>query len=152
MITLLRNLTPLIISVLLGITVYSGMQSRHYASKLADAQVEITRSDQRAATLLEHLRWQRRRIEAMESALNEREEQLQRDDQLLQLVRSAARKLEREDAETADWAGKPVPVAVSDWVRQLTTEDDNGTGKHAGAVDTTSSAVPSDSAVSDSSK
>nr|WP_300312780.1 hypothetical protein [Halomonas sp.] len=152
MISLLRNLTPLIISVLLGITVYSGMQARHYASKLADAQVEISRIDQRAETLLEHQRWQRRRIEAMEAALNEREEQLQRDDQLLQLVRSAARKLEQEDAETADWAGKPIPVAVGDWVRQLPAEYGDSAGDHARANDTSPSAIPSGSTTQGSSE
>lgn len=132
MIFLLRNATSLVIALLIGIAVYSSMQVRFYASKLDAAQVEITRGEHRAETLLEHQRWQLRRIETMEAALNERETQMRRDDELLQLVRGAARRLEQEDAETADWAGQPVPAAVGSWVRKLTTGDGDSTGSDVG--------------------
>lgn len=130
MISLLRSVTPLLMAVLIGIAVFAGMQARHYASKFEDAQAEIVRGEERAEALLEHQRWQRRRIEALGAALDERAEQMQRDNQLMDLVRSAARRLEQEDAETADWAGQPVPVAVGSWVRQLTTENGDSAGGH----------------------
>ena len=130
MITMLRNVTPLLMAVLIGIAVFAGMQARHYASKFEDAQAEIVRGKERAEALLEHQRWQRRRIEALGAALDERAEQMHRDNQLMDLVRSAARRLEQEDAETADWAGQPVPVAVGSWVRQLTTRDGDSAGGH----------------------
>lgn len=128
MITMLRNLTPLLMAVLIGVAVFAGMQARHYASKFEDAQAEIIRGEERAEALLEHQRWQRRRVEALGAALNERDKQMQRDTQLMGLVRSAARRLEQEDAETVDWASQPVPSAVGSWVRQLTTEDGDSAG------------------------
>lgn len=128
MISLLRNVTPWLMAVLIGVAVFAGMQARHYASKFEDAQAEIVRSEERAEALLEHQRWQRRRVEALGAALDERAEQMQRDNQLMDLVRSTARRLEQEDAETADWASQPVPGAVGRWVRQLNAEDGDSAG------------------------
>lgn len=110
-----------LIAALLGITVYAGMQARHYALALDGAQAQAARDQQRAEILLEHQRYQRRQIESMTVALTEREEQLDRDNELMSLVRQAARNLERDDAETADWADQPVPDAVRDWLRHLST-------------------------------
>lgn len=128
MIAMLRNVTPHLMAVLIGIAVFAGTQARHYASMFEDAQAEIVRGEERAEALLEHQLWQRRRIESLSAALNERVEQMQRDSLLMDRVRSAVSRLEEEDAEAADWAGQPVPGAVGSWVRQLTTENGGSAG------------------------
>lgn len=122
---LIGSVTPILLALLLGIAVYAGMQARHYADQASDAEARVARAEDRAAILLEHQRWQNQQIETMAAALGARDEQLQRDGELLDLVRQAARNLERDDAKTADWAGQPSPAAVRQWLRDL-QRDDNG--------------------------
>ncbi|WP_152483274.1 hypothetical protein [Halomonas sp. THAF5a] len=117
-----------LLAVLLGITVYAGMQARHYAEALGASQARVARVEDRAAILLEHQRWQNRQIATMTEALGERDERLLRDGELLDLVRQAARNLERDDAKTADWAGQPSPAAVRQWLRDLRTGAGHGAG------------------------
>lgn len=136
---LLSSLTPWLLAVLIGIATYAGMQARHYAEQADNAEARVARAEDRAAILLEHQRWQRQQISNLGSALQTHDEQLQRDDALLDLVRQAVRDLERDDAETGDWAAQPVPAAVGDWLRTL-SGDDNG----AGAGDPDSAATPAD--------
>ncbi len=128
---LLRSVTPWLLAVLIGIAVYAGMQARHYADQAAVAEARVARAEDRAAILLEHQRWQNRQIETMTHALRERDERLRRDAEMIDLVRQAARDLERDDAETADWADQPVPAAVGEWLRSLPRGNDGAGGGDA---------------------
>lgn len=111
-----------LLAVLLGSNVYVGMQARHYAAELSASQARVARAEDRAAILLEHQRWQRKQIEARDIALSKRDERLQRDTEIITLVRQAAQQLERDDAETAAWADQPLPGAVRGWLRDLSTD------------------------------
>ncbi|MCE9664511.1 hypothetical protein LY622_13815 [Halomonas sp. M5N1S17] len=125
---LMSGATGWLIAGLLGITVYAGMQARHYALQLSDSKAQVARSEQRAEILLEHQRWQRQQLETLSLVLAVRDEQLERDGQLLDLIRTAASNLERDDAETADWADQPSPAAVRQWLRDLTADAVDGAG------------------------
>lgn len=134
---ILGNASGWMIAALLGITIYAGMQARGYALKLADSQGELVRAEEQSTILREHQRWQREQIATMSAVLSARDEQLQRDNELVDMMRNTARQLERDDATTHDWASQPLPAAVSDWVRELTTDSDG-----AGTSDTRGASAP----------
>ena len=138
---ILASVTPWLLAMLIGIATYAGMQARHYAGAAAEAEARVVRAEDRAAILLEHQQWQNGQIESMTLVLQARDDQLQRDDQLLDLVRQAARDLERDDAETGDWADRPVPAAVGEWLRSLP-----GDGAGAGGGDADGAAASADAA------
>ncbi len=119
---LISGATGWLIAGLLGITVYAGMQARHFATERDAAQAQAARAEDRAAILIEHQQWQRAQIDAMTAALHERDTRMTRDNELMNLVRQAARNLERDDAETADWADQPIPGAVRIWLRDLSAD------------------------------
>lgn len=137
---ILGNAAGWMIAALLGITVYSGMQARGYALKLADTQGELVRAEEQAVILREHQRWQREQIATLSAVLSARDEQLQRDTELVDMMRHTARQLERDDATTHDWASQPTPRAVSDWVRDLP----KGGSDSAGDSNAGSAATPGD--------
>lgn len=124
---LLGSVTPWLLAVLIGIAVYAGMQARHYADQAAMAQARVARAEDRAAILLEHQRWQRQQLENLAQVLEARDAQLERDGELIDLVRQAARNLEANDEETAHWAEQPSPAAVDDWLRKLAERPADGT-------------------------
>jgi len=128
---ILASVTPWLLAMLIGIATYAGMQARHYADQAAEAEVRVVRAEDRAEILLEHQQWQNRQLERMTAALQARDDQLQRDDQLLDLVRQAARDLERDDAETSDWAAQPVPAAVGEWLHSISADADGAGGSDA---------------------
>jgi hypothetical protein len=132
---LLGGALPWVLAALLGITVYAGMQARQYALEASEHQARAERAEDRAEILLEHQRWQRKQLQTLALVLAKRDEQLQRDDELIDLVRQAARNLERDDAETADWAGQPSPAVVRDWLRDLAEDDDSAGAGGAGDSD-----------------
>jgi hypothetical protein len=132
---LIGGALPWLLAVMLGITVYAGMQARQYASEAADHQARAERAEDRAEILLEHQRWQRKQLQTLALVLAARDEQLQRDDALIDLVRQAAHKLERDDAETADWASQPSPAVVRDWLRDLSEDSDSAGANGAGRSD-----------------
>lgn len=125
MISVLRSVTPWLLAVMLGVAVYAGMQARHFAISLADTQARAERAEDRALILLEHQYWQKRQIEVMADALEDREQRQRRDAEIMHLLRQTARDLEHADAETAEWADRPIPVAVDSWLRELTSGTDN---------------------------
>lgn len=119
---LLSGVLPWLLAGLLGMAVYQHTQAQRYAAERDAAQARAARAEDRAAILIEHQQWQRAQIDAMTAALHERDAQLSRDAELMNLVRQAARNLERDDAETADWADQPVPGAVRIWLRDLSAD------------------------------
>ncbi|WP_339935171.1 hypothetical protein [Vreelandella glaciei] len=129
---ILGNLSGWAIAALLGIAIYAGMQARGYALQLSETRGDLVRAEEQAVILREHQRWQREQIATMSAVLSARDEQLQRDNELVDMMRNTARQLERDDATTHDWASQPLPAAVSDWVRELTTDSDGASGSDAG--------------------
>ncbi len=125
---MLGQVTPILMAVLLGIAVYAGMQARHYADLAEVGQARAARAESRAEILLEHQRWQREQIESMTATLDERDAQVERDDAIINLVRRAARNLERDDAETGEWADRPIPDAVDGWLLDLPGRDGDSAG------------------------
>lgn len=119
---IMGNLSGWMIAGLLGITVYAGMQAREYALQLSVTESRLARAHDQVEILQEHQRWQREQIDTLSAVLSARDEQLQRDAELVDMMRNTARQLERDDATTSDWAGQPLPAAVSDWVRELATD------------------------------
>ncbi len=131
---LLGNLSGWMVAGLLGITIFAGMQARNYAMQLSASEARLARAHDQVAILQEHQRWQREQIDTLSAVLSARDEQLQRDAELVDMMRNSARQLERDDATTSDWAGQPLPAAVSDWVRELTTDSDSASSGDAGGT------------------
>lgn len=121
---ILGNASGWVIAALLGITVYAGMQAREYALQLSETEARLVRSEERAQILREHQRWQREQIDKLNTVLTARDEQIESDVELVEMMRSNAQQLERDDATTSDWAGQPVPDAVGSWVRELPADSD----------------------------
>lgn len=119
---LLGGVLPWLLAGLLGVAVYQHMQAQRYAAERDAAETRAAREEERAEILLEHQRWQRNQIDAMTAALHERDTRMARDTELMNLVRRAARQLERDDAETAEWADEPMPGAVRVWLRDLSAD------------------------------
>lgn len=122
------NLSGWMIAGLLGITVFAGMQARNYALQLSVTETQLARTHDQVEILQAHQRWQREQIDALSGVLADRDQQLQRDSELLDMMRNTARQLERDDATTHDWASQPVPAAVSQWVRDLPAGSSNSAG------------------------
>lgn len=116
---IMGNLSGWMVAGLLGITVFSGMQARQYALQLSATEARLARAHDQVVILQEHQRWQREQIDTISAVLSTRDEQIKRDDALVNMMRDTARQLERDDATTSDWAGQPLPAAVSDWVRDI---------------------------------
>ena len=131
---IMGNLSGWMIAGLLGITVYAGMQARDYALQLSVAESRLARAHDQVEILQEHQRWQREQIDTLSVVLSARDDQLQRDAELVDMMRNTARQLERDDATTSDWAGQPLPAAVSDWVHNLATDDDDSRSGAAGGA------------------
>ncbi|UQI38823.1 hypothetical protein [Vreelandella venusta] len=133
---ILGNLSGWMIAGLLGITVFAGMQARQYALQLSATEIELARSRDQVEILHEHQRWQREQINTLSTVLSARDEQLQRDTELVDMMRHTARQLERDDATTHDWASQPLPTAVGQWVRELPSDNDDSRGGDAGVAAT----------------
>ncbi|WP_422101897.1 hypothetical protein [Vreelandella sp.] len=131
---ILGNLSGWMVAALLGITIFAGMQARNYAMQLSASEARLARAHDQVAILHEHQRWQREQIDTLSAVLSARDEQIKRDDALVNMMRDTARQLERDDATTSDWAGQPLPAAVSDWVRDLATDNDDSRGGVAGSA------------------
>ena len=121
----LRSATPWMLAVLLAIAVYAFMRAEYHADRADEIQANLVRSEQRAEILLDHQRWQKRHMEAMAAVMEDREKRLERDMQIINMMRQSARDLERTDAETAEWADHPVPIVVDRWLRDLTAGADS---------------------------
>ncbi|WP_166019409.1 hypothetical protein [Cobetia sp. MB87] len=52
-------------------------------------------------------------------ALEAREASRALDDRSIMAARAAARRMERDDAPTGDWADRPVPDAAAEWLQRL---------------------------------
>lgn len=130
---ILGNLSGWLIAALLGITVFAGMQARNYAMQLSATESRLARAHEQVEILQEHQRWQREQMAAMSAVLSIRDDQLQRDTELVNMMRHAAAQLERDDATTGDWAGQPLPAAVDQWVRELPADSDSAGDRDAGA-------------------
>src|SRR5690554_2217201 len=133
----LSSATPWMLAVLLAIAVYAYMRAEHHADRADAIQANLVRAEQRAEILLDHQRWQKRQIETMTAVMQVRDERLERDSEIINLLRQTARDLERADAETAEWADRPVPIVVDRWLRDLTAPADSA------------EPVPDDTAASD---
>ncbi|RUR51407.1 hypothetical protein [Vreelandella populi] len=137
---ILSNASGWLIAGLLGITVFAGMQARNYALQLSATETRLAKADDQVEILQEHQRWQRGQIDRISAALAFRDEQLQRDTELVNMMRHTAAQLERDDATTGDWAGQPVPAAVSEWMRELPADGDRAAGSDAGGTSASSNA------------
>lgn len=138
---ILGNLSGWMVAALLGITVFAGMQARNYAMQLSATETRLARAHDQIEILQEHQRWQREQMAAMSAVLSIRDDQLQRDTELVNMMRQAAAQLERDDATTGDWAGQPVPNAVDQWVRELPADGDRAGSSDAGSASASSNAA-----------
>lgn len=136
---ILGNLSGWAIAGLLGITIFAGMQARDYAMQLSVTESRLARAHDQVEILQEHQRWQREQMNRLSLVLSARDEQLKQDDELMDMMRTTALQLERDDATTSDWAGQPVPDVVSSWVLDLPEDSDS-----TGASDAGSASPPSD--------
>ena len=131
---ILGNLSGWAIAALLGVAIYAGMQARGYALQLSETRGDLVRAEEQAVILREHQRWQREQIATLSAVLSARDEQLQRDNELVDMMRHTARQLERDDATTHDWASQPLPAAVGEWVRELPSNRDGASASDAGSA------------------
>ncbi|AZM96081.1 hypothetical protein [Vreelandella venusta] len=131
---ILGNLSGWMIAALLGITIFAGMQARQYALQLSATETRLARAHDQVEILQEHQRWKREQINTLSAVLSARDEQLQRDTELVDMMRNTARQLERDDATTHDWASQPVPAVVGDWVRELPEAGDSASAGDAGVA------------------
>jgi|GEM_PF-1152420 len=138
---ILGNLSGWMVAGLLGITIFAGMQARQYALQLSATETRLARANDQVEILQEHQRWQREQINTLSAVLSARDEQLQRDTELVDMMRKTAQQLERDDATTSDWAGQPLPAVVGDWVRELPEAGDSAGAGDAGSAATSSDAT-----------
>lgn len=131
---ILGNISGWMIAGLLGITVFSGMQARNYAMQLSATETQLARAHDQVEILQAHQRWQREQIDALSGVLADRDQQLQRDSDLLKIMRNTARQLERDDETTSNWADQSVPSAVGQWVRKLPGDSDGAVDSNAGSA------------------
>jgi septal ring factor EnvC (AmiA/AmiB activator) len=87
----------------------------------AIAQLEASRGEMDA--LEKALTWRREQAQRQAAALAEREQALALADETIRAHRDALAQLERDDAETRDWAAEPVPDAVAEWLQRLAGPD-----------------------------
>ncbi|WP_083004805.1 hypothetical protein [Halomonas sp. GT] len=138
---ILGNLSGWMVAGLLGITIFAGMQARQYALQLSATETRLARAHDQVEILQEHQRWQREQINTLSAVLSARDEQLQRDTELVDMMRQTAQQLERDDATTSDWAGQPLPAAVGDWVRELPEAGDSASAGDAGSARASGDAI-----------
>lgn len=136
---LLSNASGWLIPALLGITVFAGMQARNYALQLSATETRLARAYDQVEILQAHQQWQREQIDRISAVLAFRDEQVTRDNELVDMMRATAAQLERDDASTRDWADQPVPGAVGEWLREFTEDDDragdDGAGRSEASAD-----------------
>ncbi|WP_092522534.1 hypothetical protein [Onishia taeanensis] len=87
------------------------------------AEREAALADLRAArientALVATLEWRRQQAERKDAALAERTRALEAANDETATARAALTRLERDDAETADWSSTAVPEAVIAWVKK----------------------------------
>lgn len=133
MISMIRNATPLLMAVLLGIAVYSVMLAQQSAAERDLAQ-------ERVEYLTRTMAWQQDQIGVLHSALGHRDEQMQDDQEHIDASREVAEALERDDDEVAEWADGLVPGPIDEWLRKLRAS--------AGDTDTDSARLPDKPATS----
>ncbi|RAH37422.1 hypothetical protein [Halomonas sp. SL1] len=138
----LGQVTPILLAMLLAIAVFAGMLARQYAAERDAAEARATVADNRAEAFGEMLDWQRDRMRLLTDALEQRDQRLAEDRRAIDQQRDAARRLEHDDAETADWAGLPLPDDVQRWVRDLDAGAADASG--TGGGDVPSASAPGD--------
>lgn len=126
------NTSGWLIAGLLGITVFAGMQARNYALQLSATETRLARAHDQVEILQAHQAWQREQIDRISAVLAFRDEQVNRDNELVNMMRHTAAQLERDDASTRDWADQPVPGAVGEWLREFTEDNDRADRDDAG--------------------
>ena len=90
------------------------------------AQQQVAKARASADQMQQALDWQRAQATALSVALAARSDALEQIRQDMTRQRQALDQLEANDADTRDWARKPVPSAVDDWVRKLSASSRDG--------------------------
>ena len=107
--------------------------------KAVTAERDAALADLRAArvenaALVATLEWRRQQVERKDAALANRSQALDAANDEIAAAREALARLEREDAETADWSRAAVPGPVAQWVRKLQA-DDRATDRDVGSAE-----------------
>lgn len=135
----LRSATTWIVAVLLGISVYSVMLAQQSAAERDLAQ-------ERVEYLTRTMAWQQEQIGVLHTALDQRDEQMQDDQEHIDASREIAEALERDDDEVAEWADRTVDSGIVGWLHTLRTAaagGDDSTGAD-GADEAVAGPEPSD--------
>ncbi|MDW5376826.1 hypothetical protein R6258_07815 [Halomonas sp. HP20-15] len=134
------NAMPWLLAALLGFAVYQYMRADTLTAERDAAQERVDRELARSAALQSALDWHRKQEVLINRVLSEREDALGAIASDMAAQRQSLNTLERNNAETRDWAAQPVPDSVARWVRQL--------GADAGADrdDAERAAAPADTA------
>lgn len=136
----LGNAMPWLLAALLGFAVYQYMQAARYSAERDAARAQAETNAARAAALQSALDYRRAEAERLDAALTARDQAIAEANNEIQAKRSELAELERNDAETRDWAAQPVPDATAGWVRNLGAEaaadrdDTERAGASAGAA------------------
>ncbi|MCK2183521.1 hypothetical protein [Halomonas getboli] len=92
------------------------------------ARAALEKSQGEVAALTSALEWRRENARRLLAALEQREQALAAARDRINEHRAALDRLEDTDAEVREWADRPVPDAVADWLRALPDADGAGAG------------------------
>lgn len=101
---------------------WGGMQTYEAAraeSRADDLQAELSTANAVNAGLEQVAYYYGSQMRRLSAALEAREASRAIDDKSIAAARADARQLERDNASTADWAGRPVPDDAAQWLRAL---------------------------------
>jgi hypothetical protein len=109
----------ILMAVLLGwgaMKTYKATKAEQYANDLK-AELSTEKAVNRGLEMMAlHYGNQMKRLSV---ALEAREASRALDDRSIMAARAAARRMERDDAPTGDWADRPVPDAAAEWLQRL---------------------------------
>lgn len=115
----LGGVTPWLLALLIGLSVFLYQQTQQVSAERDAAVVDAEHAEERAVILREHQQWQRQQIQVLNDALAERDQALSVIADDISASKAALQQLGETDGEARDWLDRDVPTGIDDWLRQL---------------------------------
>lgn len=116
---LLGSVTPWLLAVLIGLSVFQYQYTQRVTADRERAEMQAVHANERAEILRRHQQFQRQQIQTLNDALAERDRALTIIADDIRASTAALQQLGESDAEARDWLDGDRPSAITDWVRQL---------------------------------
>ena len=118
---LLGGVTPLLLAVLIGLSVFQYQHTQRVAAERDRAEMQAEHANDRAEILKRHQQFQRQQIQTLNDALAERDRALTIIADDIRASTAALQSLGETDAEAREWLDGDLPTGITDWVRELQT-------------------------------